>query len=470
MPSQNDRAIYALARAGGYTPPPWARGGSGDYGDGTLGGLIGRQGALQAQRHAGGAEMLAQGFQQALSGVGDYFEGREQKKEMAKRDSATLAAIEGWDGQDPMALYKSMLQVRGPQDAMQYTNQVLSLRGGPKKDPAQELGRVGTSAQFFMKLPPEVQAASWPVFRQSLGPSLGNLGIQELPEQWDPQNLPVVKAIGSSFGPKEEKQKPFAVGGAVYDPESQQFIAPPEKAPEGKVVETVDERGRPITKMASGEELVKGVPKYVPPKEPREAQRTWVIRDGQATRVAEGDIRPGDKPYAAPQNQRLTKDERQHFASIEYSLPRIGKFEEYIRANPGKWGVWDAFREGVKQIVPGLPDAEYANKGAFLGRLNAEIKHALYGAALSEGERADAERFLIRENDQPEVALGKLKEVRERMGSDVNYYRGLGFNMPGSSGGQGGAEVPRVSTQADYAKLPSGATYIDPSGKRRRKR
>lgn len=148
-------------------------------------------------------------------------------------------------------------------------------------------------------------------------------------------------------------------------------------------------------------------------------RREWAA----AERKPEGG--PGDQPRPG----RLTKEERQQFASTNYVLPKLSAFAEYVKANPDKYGKWDAFAANLRQQVPGMADADYANKKAFIGRMNAEIRHALFGASLTAGEQESAKSFMIDETDQPAVILAKLQDARGRMQSDIDYYEGQGYKV-----------------------------------------
>jgi hypothetical protein len=471
MPTQDERAALALYR-GSYAQPPRASyGAPRGY---SIGDLLGMQGQARAQHHLASSDMLAQGVQQAGQAVAGYFQEREQKKEMAKREAATLAAIEGWDGSDPMALFGAMQKVRGPSDALQYTNAVLALKKGPQRDPEQELARFGKTAQFLSGLDDEMLARAWPAVRESLGPTAARMGL-EPSEQWDPKLRPILAKAGEVFGPKQEKKLVPVGAHGLYDPEKGEIVAaPPPKEPEGKDVETVDAAGRPITKRVTPEELSAGVPKYVAPRAPREPNLQRIETVGPDGKTVQTFVEPRagasyPSPAKAPPQQRLTKDERQQFASLSYALPRMEKFAEHVRQNQGQWGKWDAFRQGVEQIFPGLADSEYASEQAFIGRLNSEIRHSLFGASLTEGEQESANTFLINKGDQPAVVLAKLQRAAEKGRHDMDYYQQLGFTIPGAGPAGGGGDTPRVQNAADFAKLPSGTVFIDPQGKKRRK-
>src|SRR5262245_57831645 len=225
----SERGAFGYALRSAYAPAPYEGGMSryGPAGGTSIGDLIGRQGQLQGMQARQSADMWGQAFQQGLAGLGQYFAEKDATKKENARNQATMAAIDSWDGQDPVALFKTMQEVRGPQDALQYTNAILALKKGPQKDPAQELARGGQAAQLWDKLPEDAKAKYWPTFRQSFGSMAGNLGLP-MPEQYSPEVNPVIGAIGQQFGPKQES-KLHAVGGAIYDEGTGQFKVPPKE-------------------------------------------------------------------------------------------------------------------------------------------------------------------------------------------------------------------------------------------------
>lgn len=174
-------------------------------------------------------------------------------------------------------------------------------------------------------------------------------------------------------------------------------------------------------------------------------------------------------PAKATAPQKLTKEERQDFAAWDYALPKLDGFANYVKTNPGKYGKWDSFAAGLKQQVPGFADSDYATQKAFVGRMNAEIRHALYGSALTEGEKETANDFLISEKDQPEVIVSKINEAANRARSYREYYTGLGFNLPAPAGGARPIPDGGQTTKAQYDALPKGAVYTDPTGQKRTK-
>lgn len=267
----NDRAFYGAMLGGGAPRSPWEQsyGSYGDRGGYSIGDLVARRGQLQAQRYQQGADTLAQGFQQAMQGLGDFFTERGRQQEMTKRNEATFKAIESWDGQDPRALFTTLHKIR-PDDALQYTQTLMALRKGPQQDPQAELGRFGTAARWIADHSDEEVSKAWPFLRQSFGDTATKLFGGPPGEQWDPQMRGLVQPAADMYGPKKEKGKltAYKPGDYVVNEAGDLVLQVPDKPAKPETVETVDANGRPITKAVTPEELAKGVPKYVAPKQP----------------------------------------------------------------------------------------------------------------------------------------------------------------------------------------------------------
>ena len=331
----NNNAMYGAILRGGYQPAPYLRPEA--YGDPrgsySLGDLIGRRGQLEAQGHLAGSDMLAQGIQQAGQAIGGYFQQREEKKELAKRDAATLAAIESWDGQDPMQLYKGLATVRGPgREAMEYTNAVLALKGGRKKDPKQELQSLGEMGAFLRDQPDEVIERAIPALQQRYGGTFADMGVP-MDAAADPAHRrKFIEKVAEVWGPKQQSKK-TVVGGVIYDEDSGQFIVPP-KEPKTHEVTVPGPGGTKVKKLVTEEELAQGITEYVAPRDPKEAkepERMWVLRNGEAVRVAEGEVRPGDQPYSA----RNTTEKDTSTGKVVGVLDSIDELSKRINTGSG---------------------------------------------------------------------------------------------------------------------------------------
>jgi hypothetical protein len=71
-------------------------------------------------------------------------------------------------------------------------------------------------------------------------------------------------------------------------------IARAAEPPSRTVVRSRDERGRPIRRAYTDDELAAGVPEYVDPERP---EFEWVLRNGDPVQIRRGTARQGDRPY-----------------------------------------------------------------------------------------------------------------------------------------------------------------------------
>lgn len=290
--------------------------------------------------------------------------------------------------------------------------------------------------------------------------------------QQDPSRLPqmVQSLIQNSPEARKEwaaRSKPMEVspGSSLIDPQTGNVVASvPDRPPNLQHVET--DKGIQTFDPRTG--TVGPVIAQGKPREPRQVafQSERVLNDEGQPVLARFDPRSGQytdpsgktikNPRPVPQQQRLTKEERQDFSSWNYSLPKLDAFTKYVEANPGQWGKWDAFKQSLKQALPGLADAEYADQRAFISRINSEIRHALYGASLTGGEQQSAEGFIVSEKDQPEVILAKVREAASRARSNMDYYRKLGFDLPQTPQAPAAPAAPAADPNAGWTDLGGG--------------
>jgi hypothetical protein len=456
MPYGPESRLYAASLRGGYAPPPWASGGGyRDERGSTLGDLIGYQGQLQAQRHQAGSDMLAGAVQQAGAQLANYFNEREQKKELAKRDAATVAAIEGWDGQSPMQLYQGLQKIR-PHDALQYTNAVLALRGGERKEPEKELERLGKIAQFMSDQPDEVVARGWPMIRQSVGATAGRLGIP-LPEQWDPKERGVLGKIGEVFGPKREARKlqTLGPGQVAFDEATGEVVAKgPEKPEERKLHALspgqmmVDESGAVVAKAPAA------------PREPKEERLLPVTTS--------------DPQTGEPMQTYITESQARQMAASGGGIKKPESTATQNRMSAARSSI-----QAGEELLSKLKDPKFASQlGPIQGRYNSLAAAAGAGDPAAQELVGSIRSFAAL---QPQIHgfrahamaqdvenLLATKNTPESLAAGLKGILTASYIVAGNNKGGGGQPV-RIQNAADYAKLPSGAVFIDPNGKTRRK-
>lgn len=417
-----------------------------------------RSGDIQAQRAANSGQIWGN----AIGNVGQIAAGAVQehaeRKEQSKRSRAFEAAIESGDprrilsvlGPRDGAAVINALKASTPDGMKKYTDRMVLLRDlarGVKATPVEDQPQ---TYDFAIKslvtngaLTPE-EAAQYTAYDKNVVDQLANYGK----EQKEPTGRIWVTRDG----------KPVRVSESEILPGDVPHTAP--KEPKKYQVE-VPGAGGPVAKLVTEEELAAGVQTYRAPvqgPQPPNLQHIETDKGIQPFNPRTGQLGPviaQGKP-AAPQSQRLTKEERQDFAAMNYALPKLDAFTKYVEANPDKYGKWDAFKQNLKQAMPGLADEEYASQEAFITRVNAEIRHALYGAALTGSEQQSAEGFIVSASDQPVRIVAKVREAMTRARSNVKYYQDLGFNLPAAPGGSpGGGDQPGAIT----VKAPNGKVY-----------
>lgn len=411
--------------------------------------MYGGQQAADATLRQG--DILAQTVTGVGQQIGAGLEKQAEEKKLKARDAAWLSVVnDPATYSDPRAAYAKALEVWGPQEgpkqfqAIVAVSQLTQKQRNPEAD-AKAFQSLGAA---YLKLSPEGRAAIYPQLR-AVG--TGAYPEFQMPEQYDPKfDEQVVAPMVQAMQPKADAFT-LSPGQARFEGDKKVAEVPPEppKPPSLQHMETA-EGIRTFNPQTGEVGPVIARPKPSAPREPVIREIQTVENGKTVTKFVEA--RPGatyESPAKTPPQQRLTKDERQDFAAWNYALPRIDAFSKYVQANPGKWGKLDAFRQEIKQAIPGLSDAEYASQDAFIARMNAEIRHALFGAALTEGENESAKAFMINREDQPEVVLAKIREATARARSSMDYYRQLGFSVPAA----GAAKQPGALAPEDDALL-----------------
>lgn len=396
---------------------------------------------------ADGARRSGQIWGGALNNVGEIAGGaiqqhakqqavKKQQDGLRAQDEAFMALLDASGGApDP----KDVLKIYGPKRGMEIAQGMESFAKLSRGRGDEAMKALPGLIRGMDALSEPLRANMYPAVR-SKAVETGLFPEDAIPPEYNPETWTQISAFGKSMANEQPKTREIK----VRNPDGSESIEIVEDAPglkrtsaavppKPETVTVPGPDGRPMAKSVTPEQLAAGVPIYQKPEAPTTPSRFWVVRNGKSARVSEADVQPGDTPWQAPQNQRLTKEERQDFAAWDYALPKLDAFSAYVEANPDKWGKWDAVAQTVKQALPGFADAEYASQDAFIARMNAEIRHALYGAALTEAEKETAKPFMIEKSDQPTVIIAKVREAQRRAQANVEYYRDLGFNLPRGS-------------------------------------
>ncbi len=155
---------------------------------------------------------------------------------------------------------------------------------------------------------------------------------------------------------------------------------------------------------------------------------------------------------------------------------------------------------GYGQLAGMLPDSMVSDEGKDLrqsvGQMLAEYRKGVTGSGMSDSEKVEFGQItgLLKSGDETSVRKGVERLMRARSAQIANRAAGspkaaetlakrqpyLKQALEAAGGGQPAraptgsqvnlAQPVQVKSEADYAALPSGAEYIDPSGKRKRKK
>jgi hypothetical protein len=114
---------------------------------------------------------------------------------------------------------------------------------------------------------------------------------------------------------------------------------------------------------------------------------------------------------------------------------------------------------------------------AFVMNNMSSIMKERAGTAQSKQEAALVRSFLPSETDDAEQVIGKLQAYQKYLDEKRGVYMAPAGQPPTVSATQeqkggrsaSGQVVQRVASDADYEKLPSGAVFVGPDGKRRTK-
>jgi hypothetical protein len=235
----------------------------------------------------------------------------------------------------------------------------------------------------------------------------------------------------------------------------------PAKEPKQYPITVAGPDGRPMQKLVTADELAQGVPAYREPKEPKEAQRFWVMRDGQPVRITEAQYRPGDKPAnTREQGRPVTSGDANRVADFDTSLDDLAVLNHLIAPQidpatgkeiPGATGtsakIGASLPNWVTNITGWGTDAK--SKQAVIDRVKQVIGKALEGGVLRKEDEYKYEKILPTIGDPQEVVTAKLAgldaAIRQRRQTlldsledanyDVSRYRARPEH--GQNGGDG---------------------------------
>lgn len=423
--------------------------------------LLMHRGRAQAQGTAAQGQIIGG----ALAGLGQIAAGAVEQRQASKRDTAVTQAIQSWDGQDDMALAKTLMGIMGP-DGLKAAQMVVAFRKpGPTLE--DDLKSMGLVLKLQEGQPDEEVAQGYPAFMQRFGPTLQKIG-GTLPEQFNPEVRARLEGLGKTI--RGEKSEAYTLGPNEKRMEggkeiASNPIAPKPEKPQKYKVTVPGPNGQPMAKLATEEEMAAGIQEYREPRQPRDERLVQVMGpDGVPIWVNESEAR--GKP-AAQAPRAVTGQERQSLAYYN----RARKAFEDADAVADKLG-----NSYQLQYAPNIAQTkeQQAYRQAQRAFTEARLRKESGAAIPTHEYENDARTYFAVPGDTPEV-LAQKKAAREEVlagmgfsaGKAYDEFYGEPFGTPRNKAA--GTGPKRIKNDAEYEALPSGAEFIGPDGKRRRK-
>lgn len=223
-------------------------------------------------------------------------------------------------------------------------------------------------------------------------------------------------------------------------------------------------------------------------------------RTGEVQPMPEGVIKPSKPPPGyrgtadgnmeaipgGPADIKQNEKRQSDFASLQYleqKLDDLSTQANILKNHPGLPGI-----TGVRGMIPNVPGTKAADAEAERTTLLAKTAFATLqdmrnasktGGAL--GAIAVQELVMLQNavvalersqgTDQFKTNLGRLQAQTEKTRTRIREAYNDHWNRSGEAARQGAGQGPaRVRDDSDYARLPSGAQYVDPEGNVRTKR
>jgi hypothetical protein len=158
-----------------------------------------------------------------------------------------------------------------------------------------------------------------------------------------------------------------------------------------------------------------------------EGGKLWVMRDGKATRISEGEYRPGDLPASTrEQGRSVTSGDAGDLANYQTALDELQILRKELTTTKGSTG----FTAQMTAAVPYLPSAA-KNRQATIDRVKQVIGKALEGGVLRKEDEAKYEKILPTIKDPDSTVVSKLNGLEKAIGqrntrklealADANY-------------------------------------------------
>lgn len=436
--------------------------------------LLMRQGDAAADAaHRSGA--IWGGAVQQLGQIGGQ---AVQQVQMAKRDAAATAAIEGWDGKDPRMLLGSMMKIYGPQDGPRAAEAVLAFHSMSGQADERDFEGLLKMAPFVAGLSDPMLERFGPAIKQRVGGVLvKRFGLS--PEQVEAMTPAEIREGAKSLlGPQKQPEGfTLSEGQTRFGPDGQPIANVPKPPPEVK----------PPDPRVVGRSLVSPDGKVIyrdpespsqPPVDPLHqvdvnGVATWLPRSqaaGKPAAQAQRTVTGAERTALGFYNR--AKQASEDITPIEEKIAGAGMASQIQLQNAPNF-LQTETQQQYRQAQRAFTEA----------RLRKES-----GAAIPDHEYAnDARTYFAQPGDSPEV-MAQKRAAREVVLQGLQYGAGKAYeeyygeapptprnqalrvngpvdiNAPPTVG-----KPKQIKNDADYDALPSGAEFVGPDGKRRRK-
>lgn len=421
--------------------------------------LIRARGDIAARQAMESGEIWGRGFQNILGQVGagiqQYGQAREQKRqaeEMSKRDAVWTSYIESGEWQqDPAKAYGVARRIWGPKAGEQMAGleavSKMTSESRGKANPEEDRKNLGALATAANAMGDPALVRIWPGLRAAV---MKNHPEIQLPEEYDSSlRDQLIKPIAEAYGPP--KKTAVVKGALVEEATGKPIYTAPEEV-KRHLVTVPGPGGQPVQRLATEEELAAGIPTYQKPEKREQTLAEKVAEEEALTAArARGTASvAGGKPPTEGQTKAAGFYDRALAAEqVVKALEAAGK------GKPGFWESWTPDKM--------LPDdrRQYlqAQRDFTISHLRPES-----GAAISKEEYAEDAKTYFPQHGDSQTVINQKAAARKAILDSLKAQSGTAVTAPAIP------NVPKVTTESDYNKLPSGAEYTDPAGIRRRKR
>jgi hypothetical protein len=449
--------------------------------------LLMQQGQIQAQ----GAERSGNLWANTLSGLGQQLGGAiaqyGEQKALKKRDAAWVGFIEdgGWQ-KDPRVALAGSMKIWGPEKGPQMAQGLEAFQRLQQTKGADALAQLPKLATAMDAMSPELRAMLYPRLRESAVKAVPELG-QSLPEQFDEKAWPELSKAARAFGeqPKQPGTREIKVRNAdgsesiqiVADKPGQTFESA--AAPGPKHMVTVPGPNGPVQRLATEEELAKGVTAYRAPTQPSK-ERIWVNRGGNLIRISESEYKPGDLPAnTREQGRPVTSGDAKKVAEFDTSLDDLNALTGGL-SESGATGVSAKVGAALPNFITEWTGAgsDAKKKQALIDRVKQVIGKALEGGVLRKEDETKYEKILPTVGDPPDLVQSKIDglfdSITERRQTTLDSLADAGYDVtkfaaraprarvtPAKAGGA----LPLVSSPEEARRLPKGTLFRTPDGR-----